>query len=674
MPGPESPEADPRAKTGDEPGRSYKLSPAEIGALLTRWRGLRNLPHLGEEHDLEDVASRVTAVQFPCDFLWSSVISAPFYARLLHAAFLPIGHRVKLKRPRGGKTRTSGVTSTDTASEANDAEAEAKGEAGSQGDGRKGACTAPAPAAEIPGEPPGKEEATAPLGDGRDETTSYGDSARARQAEEPKNPTDEDEKEEEEGSSEEESEASALTDEESGESDEDAKNEEETGHGEKEISARAALYILLPKLHQERCCLLLDQMMPHISRNTRKRAKRFCFSIDRDFDGVLEGCVKQHGEGWLYPPVREALRELQSQQLKRRKFREESGSEREAGNAQQTGRQNRGLLLGRNEREVSVHSIEVWTREDGEKHATPGTSEKCRLTAAHPRLPAKRGQIHSGPPSSAASSSCPSPACCASSSSPVPASPSVAPGCSPRSSRWRLCGGEIGVRVGGVYTSLTGFSSVSEAGNVQLAALGVLLKLTGVKLWDVGMELDYKKSLGALTLPRSEFLCLFRTARRIPAHPPLTTEAAARLLHAAEGDDGGGSAPRLGIGSPSGDENAKEDAKRASDAQRRSASQPSDPAGDTERPASPSCACLSREGGEMKEIGGTAQRERSLDQKDDTEEEEDATLLNCDRFIQIYRRAQEREEGRRQKEPNHCRETGDRKRRWGEKEKRKATA
>lgn len=47
-------------------------------------------------------------------------------------------------------------------------------------------------------------------------------------------------------------------------------------------------------------------------------------------------------------------------------------------------------------------------------------------------------------------------------------------------SPWRLCAGEIGVRIGGVYTSLTGFSEVNEAGNVQMACLGILLKSIGM--------------------------------------------------------------------------------------------------------------------------------------------------------------------------------------------------
>jgi len=80
----------------------------------------------------------------------------------------------------------------------------------------------------------------------------------------------------------------------------------------------------------------------------------------------------------------------------------------------------------------------------------------------------------------------------------------------------KLAAGELGVLVGAVYTSLTAFfdkSRYSGAGKVQLAALSDLLRNCGVQVWDLGMELDYKTEMGAMTVPRGEFLRLFRSSR-----------------------------------------------------------------------------------------------------------------------------------------------------------------
>jgi arginyl-tRNA---protein transferase len=77
----------------------------------------------------------------------------------------------------------------------------------------------------------------------------------------------------------------------------------------------------------------------------------------------------------------------------------------------------------------------------------------------------------------------------------------------------RLVAGEIGVFAGACYTSLTGFRRESGAGTVQLAAAGRYLEACGARLWDLGMPLDYKATLGAHNVSRSEFLTLFRAAR-----------------------------------------------------------------------------------------------------------------------------------------------------------------
>lgn len=69
-----------------------------------------------------------------------------------------------------------------------------------------------------------------------------------------------------------------------------------------------------------------------------------------------------------------------------------------------------------------------------------------------------------------------------------------------------LAAGELGYTVGRSYTSLTGFSRVNGAGTVQLHALGRLLYLSGMKMWDLGMSMAYKMNLGANDVDRDDFL------------------------------------------------------------------------------------------------------------------------------------------------------------------------
>ena len=79
-----------------------------------------------------------------------------------------------------------------------------------------------------------------------------------------------------------------------------------------------------------------------------------------------------------------------------------------------------------------------------------------------------------------------------------------------------LGAGELGYTVGGMYTSLTGFSAVDGAGTIQLLALGGLLQQQGFSLWDFGMDMPYKKRLGAIVMDRTTFLEHVRQLGSIP--------------------------------------------------------------------------------------------------------------------------------------------------------------
>ncbi|KAF4740220.1 hypothetical protein FOZ62_000243, partial [Perkinsus olseni] len=78
-----------------------------------------------------------------------------------------------------------------------------------------------------------------------------------------------------------------------------------------------------------------------------------------------------------------------------------------------------------------------------------------------------------------------------------------------------LVAGELGCLVGN-YTSLTGFfdSKSPGLGSVQMAALGAYLSNEGLaQMWDIGMDIEYKRGLGARNLPRTEFVRTFRHLR-----------------------------------------------------------------------------------------------------------------------------------------------------------------
>ena len=74
-----------------------------------------------------------------------------------------------------------------------------------------------------------------------------------------------------------------------------------------ELGGNTGLFVLLPKLHEERCVLHFDSL--HVPRKVRRRALREShrLSVDDAFDAVLAGCVRQHGDTWLHPPLRSAL-------------------------------------------------------------------------------------------------------------------------------------------------------------------------------------------------------------------------------------------------------------------------------------------------------------------------------------------------------------------------------
>ena len=76
-----------------------------------------------------------------------------------------------------------------------------------------------------------------------------------------------------------------------------------------------------------------------------------------------------------------------------------------------------------------------------------------------------------------------------------------------------LKAGEIGVVMGRVYTSYSGYYEEDNAGTVQIILMTKWLEEAGFDFLDFGMPLDYKTALGARDITPSHFVEIFRAAR-----------------------------------------------------------------------------------------------------------------------------------------------------------------
>lgn len=76
-----------------------------------------------------------------------------------------------------------------------------------------------------------------------------------------------------------------------------------------------------------------------------------------------------------------------------------------------------------------------------------------------------------------------------------------------------LRAGEVGVVMGRVYTSYSGYYEEDNAGTVQIIKMTQWLEKTGFDFLDLGMPLDYKAALGAKDITPRRFVELFRKAR-----------------------------------------------------------------------------------------------------------------------------------------------------------------
>ena len=76
-----------------------------------------------------------------------------------------------------------------------------------------------------------------------------------------------------------------------------------------------------------------------------------------------------------------------------------------------------------------------------------------------------------------------------------------------------LVAGEVGFLVGDIYSSATGAYCISGGGALQLCLTGLCMQAAGCRLWDLGMLMDYKKSLNCVEVPRIKWLKLVALRR-----------------------------------------------------------------------------------------------------------------------------------------------------------------
>ena len=78
----------------------------------------------------------------------------------------------------------------------------------------------------------------------------------------------------------------------------------------------------------------------------------------------------------------------------------------------------------------------------------------------------------------------------------------------------KLMAGEVGIVLGRVYTSYSGYCEENNSGTIQMILMAKWLEKNGFEFLDFGMPLKYKSLLGAHNISPEHFVRIFRAARR----------------------------------------------------------------------------------------------------------------------------------------------------------------
>jgi leucyl/phenylalanyl-tRNA--protein transferase len=76
-----------------------------------------------------------------------------------------------------------------------------------------------------------------------------------------------------------------------------------------------------------------------------------------------------------------------------------------------------------------------------------------------------------------------------------------------------LVGGVYGVRIGKLFAGESMFHTQTDASKAALVALVALLDVTGITLFDVQWTTPHLNSLGAIDIPRADYLALLAQAQ-----------------------------------------------------------------------------------------------------------------------------------------------------------------
>lgn len=79
----------------------------------------------------------------------------------------------------------------------------------------------------------------------------------------------------------------------------------------------------------------------------------------------------------------------------------------------------------------------------------------------------------------------------------------------------RLAGGIYGVAVGGLFAGESMFHRTTDASKVALAALVDRLRARGYRLFDIQQTTEHTRSLGAVEIPRKEYLIRLHAALKV---------------------------------------------------------------------------------------------------------------------------------------------------------------
>jgi Leu/Phe-tRNA-protein transferase len=83
---------------------------------------------------------------------------------------------------------------------------------------------------------------------------------------------------------------------------------EDGGKNSDNNNERPPCFVLLPKLHLERSILFWDDLRE--TKSARRLLRRYELRCGRDFDLILENCVRVHGDDWLTAPLCESIRHI----------------------------------------------------------------------------------------------------------------------------------------------------------------------------------------------------------------------------------------------------------------------------------------------------------------------------------------------------------------------------